>query len=177
MIPTGPTHVADTAGLNPGDEDWSIENALSATVEAIAAEARVLAFAAGPGSEVTVLREGESHWVCHPDTPNTPTNDPECSNPVARMWEDAFAVRVTPPNLTSLGFSYMLQGGSAASLEDPFATAPPPGQEWNTGGPHLMMYLPAKLLDLAKFSREPSTGGPWIMWGSTPYRHVMIPVR
>lgn len=177
MIPTGPAHVADTAGLKPGDRDWSIQNALSATVEAIAVRARVVGFSAGQGSEVIVLRVGESHWVCHPDTPITPTNDPECSNSVARMWEDALSPGLTPPNLTSIGFSYMLQGGSGASLGDPFVTVPPPGQEWNVGGPHLMMYLPAKLLDLAKFPSEPSVGGPWVMWGSTPHRHIMIPAR
>ncbi len=177
MIPTGPAHVADTTGLNPGDREWSMQNALSATVDAIAAEARVLGFAVGPRSEVTVLREGKSHWTCYPDSPITPSNDPSCNNPVARMWEDAFGAGVTPPNLTSIGFSYMLQGGSGADLEDVCATAPPPGQDWIVGGPHLMMYLTAKLLDLANFPTDPSTGGPWLMWSGTPYGHVMLPVR
>ena len=177
MIPTGPAPVADTAGLEPGGRDWSMQNALSATVEAIAAEARVVGFAVGPGSEVTVLREGKSDWTCYPASPLSPANDPACNDPVARAWEDAFGARVTPPELTSIGFGYMLQGGSAPDLANVFATAPPPGQEWKVVGPHLMMYLPAKLLDLANFPTDPSKGGPWLMWGDTPYGHVMLPVR
>lgn len=178
MITTGPAQVADTAGLKPGDRDWSMQNALSATVEAIAAEARVVGFAVGPGSEVTVLREGESDWNCYPNSPLTPANDPACLDPVARTWEDAFGARVTPPELTSVGFAYMLQGGNASpDLANVFATVPPAGQEWMVVGPHLMMYLPAKLLDLANFPTDPSTGGPWLMWGDTPYGHVMIPAR
>ena len=177
MIPTGPAQVADTAGLNPGGRDWSVQNALSATVEAIAAEARVVGFSAGQGSEVIVLRQGESDWRCHPDSPVTPANDPVCYNPVARMWVDAWGARVKPPELTSIGFGYMLQGGSAADLVNVFATVPPSGQEWMVVGPHLMMYLPAKLLDLANFPTDPSAGGPWLMWDGTVYGHVMIPIR
>jgi hypothetical protein len=32
-------------------------------------------------------------------------------------------------------------------------------------------------LDPAVFSSDPRSGGPWIMWGGTPYEHLMVPVK
>ena len=41
----------------------------------------------------------------------------------------------------------MLQGGSDASNDDPFATTPPPGEPWVATGPHVMVVGMAGKLD------------------------------
>ena len=40
---------------------------------------------------------------------------------------------------------------------------------------HLMMLLPDHSM-LDAISDDPWNGGPWVMWGDTPYAHIMIPV-
>jgi hypothetical protein len=32
-------------------------------------------------------------------------------------------------------------------------------------------------LDPSVYSTDPNSGAPWIMWGGTPYEHLMIPVK
>jgi hypothetical protein len=60
-----------------------------------------------------------------------------------------------------MGLVYMLQGGSDASNDDPFATAPKPGEKWVTTGPHVMMVGMAGLLgDLTKSPAEPRVSWP-----------------
>jgi hypothetical protein len=71
----------------------------------------------------------------------------------------------------------MLQGGGAASATDPFATEPPAGQEWLLDGPHLMVVAPMAF-DAEAFPVEGMMhGAPYLMFGGTPYEHLMIPVE
>jgi hypothetical protein len=75
-----------------------------------------------------------------------------------------------------MGLVYMLQGGSDADNDDPFATRPPPGKNWLTTGPHVMVVGMAGMLgDLPRSSVDPKK--PYIMWGGTSYEHIMMPVR
>ena len=80
------------------------------------------------------------------------------------------------PNIIAPGIGYMLQGGSTASNAEPFATKPAPGEHWMKEQPHIMVVAPGKL-DPKLFSSDPHSGGPWIMWGGTPYEHLMVPVK
>lgn len=75
-----------------------------------------------------------------------------------------------------MGLVYMLQGGSDASNDDPFATTPPPGQKWVTTGPHVMVVGMAGALDDVPRSPD-DTRKPFIMWGGTSYEHIMMPVK
>jgi hypothetical protein len=59
---------------------------------------------------------------------------------------------------------------------DPFASQPPAGAQWVTSPPHLMIF-PTGKLDPTVFSSDPRSGGPWIMWGGTPYEHLMVPAK
>ena len=69
----------------------------------------------------------------------------------------------------------MLEGGSDASNDDPFAEQPPAGQDWMTAGPHIMIF-PAGNLDEKLYGTMPGDK-PWVMFAGTPYEHLMIPVK
>jgi len=41
--------------------------------------------------------------------------------------------------------------------------------------PHIVVVSPDKTI-LEGISTKSDNGGPWVMWGGTPYAHIMIPV-
>ena len=45
-----------------------------------------------------------------------------------------------------------------------------------SGGAHGMVIVPGKL-DAKAHSSDPHSGEPWIMWGGTPYEHLMVPIK
>ena len=159
----------------PKSKQAKIRNAMSAAPKAIAKDATILDYPAKEGEQPPVLRKGTNGWTCFPDDPNSPGNDPMCLDKMGMVWFQALMTK-TEPKLTAPGISYMLQGGSDASNSDPFATQPPAGSQWVTAPPHLMIFSPGKL-DPTAFSSDPRSGGPWIMWGGTPYAHLMVPVK
>ena len=79
------------------------------------------------------------------------------------------------PRITQNGYGYMLQGGATASNDDPYAAAPKPGEDWTNEPPHIMVFSP-KVPDAATYGTA-MKGGPWVMWGGTPYAHLMVPVQ
>ena len=91
------------------------------------------------------------------------------------QWFDAL-IAGTEPNITAPGVAYMLQGGSDPSNTDPLALEPPPGEEWISTPPHVMLLFPGKL-DTTLFSTDHHYGGPYVMWAGTPYEHIMMPIR
>lgn len=148
-----------------------IENALSAGPPAIAAEAAVADF------EGNVLREGTNDYTCLPDNPDTPGNSPMCLDGDWLAWAQAWMAGEDPPAPADISFAYMLQGDFPLSNVDPAATEPTPDNEWITNsGPHVMMLVPDASM-LEGIPTDPSNGGPWVMWGDTPYAHVMIPLE
>jgi hypothetical protein len=121
-----------------------------------------------------VLREGSNGWYCLPDALGTPGPDPWCFDQTWLDWAYAFTAQ-TEPKTTVPGLAYMLQGGSDASNNDPFATEPDAGNEWMNSPAHVMLLLPGDLVE-SGFSPDYESGGPWIMWAGTPYEHIMMPV-
>jgi len=98
-----------------------------------------------------------------------------CVDKIWLQWVEAWmAKKDCKPTLPGIG--YMLQGGSTASNADPFATKPAPGEKWMKEQPHVMVIVPGKL-DPKSHSSDPHSGGPWIMWGGTPYEHLMVPIK
>jgi hypothetical protein len=75
-----------------------------------------------------------------------------------------------------VGISYMLQGdiGAGVSNSDPFHSSPKSATDYAETGPHLMIVVPRELLK--GMTDDPSSGGPYVMWGDTPYAHIMVPV-
>ena len=47
-------------------------------------------------------------------------------------------------------------------------------EDYTETGPHLMIIVPKELLQ--GITDDPSQGGPYVMWGDTPYAHIMVPV-
>ena len=79
---------------------------------------------------------------------------------------------------SNVGISYMLMGeheGSGVSNSDPFHEDPKNADDYVETGPHLMVIVPKEAL--AGLSDDPSTGGPYVMWGDTDYAHIMIPIE
>lgn len=162
------------AGVLPTDPvEAQIANAMSAAPMAIAADATILGFPT-EGAEMVVLREGTNDWTCFTDWPASPTNDPQCNDPVWTAWTIAFWAG-EEPEVTQPGIAYMLQGGDDTSNTDPFAPVPAEGQPWVTTPPHLMLLLPGGF-DASQFTTDHSSGLPYIMWEGTVYEHLMIPV-
>ena len=152
-----------------------IQNAMSAAPRTVAKDATIMDWPAKEGDEPTVLRKGTNEWTCFPDDPGTPGNDPMCLDKMWMVWAQGWMTK-REPKITTTGMAYMLQGGSTASNSDPFAKKPAPGQKWMKEQPHIMLLVPGKL-DPKLYSSNPRSGGPWIMWGGTPYEHLMVPVK
>jgi hypothetical protein len=145
---------------------------MPAAPPSVSREATVIAM---DGDKVRTLRTGKNEYTCVPDDPGSPGNDPMCLDRNAMLWLQAWMDHKDAPK-GKMGLVYMLQGGSDASNDDPFATSPPAGKTWVTTGPHVMVVGMAGMLDdLPKSPGDPKK--PFIMWGSTSYEHVMMPVR
>jgi hypothetical protein len=166
---------AAAAKATPKSKEEKIRNAMSAAPKAIAKDATILDYPAQEGGEMPVLRKGTNEWTCLPDDPKTPGNDPMCLDRMAVKWAQAWMSK-TEPKITAAGIGYMLQGGSTPSNSDPFAKKPSAGEKWMKEAPHLMIFQVVKL-DPTIYSSDPHSGGPWIMWGGTPYEHLMVPVK
>jgi hypothetical protein len=122
-----------------------------------------------------VLRQGSNGWTCLPDMPGSPQTDPWC---VDKTWEaflDAY-LNKRKPSYDQVGVAYMLMGDAEVSNSDPYASKKTTDADWVTGlGAHLMVLVP-NVKSISNFPSEWRKGGPWIMWGGTPYEHLMIPL-
>ena len=156
----------------PKGDSELIANAMSAAPAAISHDATIIAM---DGDKIKTLRQGKNEYTCVPDDPGSPGNDPMCLDRNAMLWLQAWMEHKEAPK-GKMGLVYMLQGGSDASNDDPFATAPTSGKQWVTTGPHVMVVGMAGMLDdLPKTPDNPKK--PYIMWGGTSYEHVMMPVH
>jgi len=157
-------------------KEWKIHTAMSAAPIAIAKDATIMDYPEKEGGELVVLRKGTNDWTCfwtcYPDGPG---DDPICVDKMALLWVQAWMSK-TAPKLTADGIGYMLRGGSSPSNTDPFLKKPAAGERWMREPPHIMIF-PAGKLDPKVYSSDPHWGGPWIMFGGTPYEHVMVPVK
>lgn len=150
-------------------QEERIRSAESAGPSSIAAEATIRDW------DGTILREGTNEWTCLPDRLDTDGRDPWCITGPWLEFLDAY-VNGREPQIDEVGFAYMLAGDSAVSNSDPFATEPTGEDDWVEGlGSHLMMVTPDAAL-LEGFPSDHRNGGPWVMWGGTPYAHLMIPI-
>jgi CubicO group peptidase (beta-lactamase class C family) len=152
-----------------------IANAMSAAPMAIAKDAMIIDWPVDPTlGEGKVLREGTNGWVCRPDDPASPTDDPRCLD---QNWLTLFGIAPGAEReaLNMIGFAYMLQGDSVADNNDPAVVTPPAGEEWQIDPPHLMV-ISSHPWDPAAYSTNHHAGGPWIMFGGTPAEHLMVPV-
>lgn len=150
-----------------------IANAESAGIHAVAKDATIMDWDAD-GMATVVLRQGTNGWICVPDWPASPVNDPQCSDPIWTAFMDAYAAGEDPV-IDGVGLSYMLQGGADPSATDPFAPIPAEGEPWVESPAHLMILMPGGF-DPASFPTQATPDAPYIMWAGTPYEHLMVPV-
>ncbi|MGD8384532.1 MAG: hypothetical protein PVF89_03900 [Lysobacterales bacterium] len=150
------------------DMDPLIAQARSAAPASVSDNATIVV-----GGKVVV--EGDNGWTCMPNTMPGDTA-PVCIDAVWGEMMQAMGKKA-PYKATKVGISYMLQGdtgGSGASNSDPFHPDPQSADDYVETGPHLMIIVPKNLLE--GMTDDPSTGGPYVMWGDTDYAHIMVPV-
>jgi hypothetical protein len=93
----------------------------------------------------------------------------------AAKWAQAWMGHKAPPTTTA-GVMYMLEGGTDASNTDPYAKRPTEENNWVETGPHLMIVGSKEILTGYPSGAKPDTSAPYVMWGGTPYAHLMVPV-
>ncbi|HUF49856.1 MAG TPA: hypothetical protein VMN60_03425 [Longimicrobiales bacterium] len=175
--PVSGTPAADEVAAAPTPAttpEGKVEEATAGAPASISAGARVLDWPAGDGQDFSELRAGNNGWTCLPDHPGMNGFQPMCLDGVWMEWLQAFAGG-TAPELDAVGFAYMVTAEEEGSNTDPTATAPTPDNQWHKWGPHVMVVFP-NAAALRGIPTDPQTVGPYVMWGGTPYAHVMIPV-
>ena len=149
-------------------EDAIIAHSESAAPGYISREATIML------SDGTVLREGSNGWTCLPDTMSG-DGAPICND---ATWMELLGAVGSKSDFKAsrIGISYMLQGdrGAGVSNSDPYHPDHKNANDHVETGPHLMIVVPPELME--GISDDPSMGGPWIMWGDTPYAHIMVPL-
>jgi hypothetical protein len=161
VIYTGAAVAGDTA-------DTKIKRAMSAAPSAISGEATIM------DGDGTILREGNNGWTCMPDTlPGD--NAPMCNDAEWMRMMQAVGSKADY-QANGIGISYMLQGdrGAGVSNSSPYHPDPKNADDYTETGPHLMIILPKEMLK--GITQDPNSGGPYVMWGDTPYAHIMVPV-
>jgi len=172
FLAAGGYAVAKPAGAS-GDAAI-IRSATSAAPPAVARGAAIVATNAD-GSMRTV-RPGTNGFTCMADNPQSPGPDPMCMDANAMAWAQAW-IGHRPPPADTVGFIYMLAGGTDASNVDPYSERPSAGDRWVSTGPHVMVVGSASLLRGYPAGPSPDTSRPYVMWAGTPYAHLMVPIR
>jgi hypothetical protein len=157
---------AALAGESAADK---IARAVSAAPAAVSDGATVM------DTDGTILRQGDNGWTCLPDT-MPGDHAPMCNDEV---WMKLMGMMMGGPEYTPdrIGISYMLQGepdGAGVSNSNPAHPDPKSADDYVETGPHMMIVVPKAMLE--GITRDPSGGGPYVMWGDTPFAHIMVPV-
>ncbi len=158
--------VPANAGVENANQE-KIERAMQAAPLSISKDATIMDF------DGTVLRKGTNNWICMPGT-GPGSGHPMCNDDV---WMNLLtAIKQKGDFKTDrIGISYMLAGDDNVNNEDPYDTKQDAGEIWVKEGPHLMIIVPDQKM-LQGISHDPENGGPYVMWGDTPYAHLMVPV-
>jgi hypothetical protein len=146
-----------------------IARAMSAAPAAVSAEATIM------DTDGSILREGSNGWTCLPDT-NPGDHAPMCND---KVWMQLMGMMMGGAEYVPdrIGISYMLQGepeGSGVSNSNPAHPDPQSADDYVETGPHLMIVVPKEMLE--GITDDPNVGGPYVMWGDTPFAHIMVPV-
>lgn len=122
-----------------------------------------------------VVVEGSNGWTCMPDT--LPGDGAAMCNDATWMQVMQAIGNKADFKADRIGISYMLLGdppGKGVSNSDPYHPDPSKADDYVETGPHLMIVVPKHLLQ--GITDDPQQGGPYVMWGDTPYAHIMVPV-
>lgn len=120
-----------------------------------------------------VLVKGSNNWTCLPET--LPDDGaPMCNDATWMQMMEAMA-NEAGFEATGVGISYMLQGDAGVSNSHPMHPMGKDAPDFIKEGAHLMIILPRNLLE--GITDDPHAGGPYVMWGDTPYAHIMVPLE
>lgn len=159
-----------SAGAYAGESaEQKIARAMTAAPAAVSAEATIM------DSDGAILREGSNGWTCLPDT-MPGDHAPMCNDAV---WMNLMGMMKGGPEYVPdrIGISYMLAGepdGAGVSNSNPAHPDPQSADDYVETGPHMMIVVPKAML--AGITDDPNVGGPYVMWGDTPFAHIMVPV-
>jgi len=145
-----------------------IQRAMAAAPKSLSQNATIM-------SEGKVLKQGSNGWICMPDT--MPGDKAPMCNDAQWMQMMAAVGAKAEFKANGIGISYMLKGdiGSGVSNSTPYHPDHKNAADYTETGPHLMIIVPKEMLK--GISRDPNSGGPYVMWGDTPYAHIMVPVK
>lgn len=166
-LATSPLVGADSHS-DGSDLSERIALARSAAPAAISADATIMV-------DGRVVAEGSNGWTCMPDT--MPNDGAAMCNDAT--WMNLMGAVGTQADFATdrIGISYMLQGepaGAGVSNATPYHPDTQSAEDYVETGPHLMIVVPKSMLK--GIPSDPGAGGPFVMWGDTPYAHIMIPV-
>lgn len=157
------------SGVVAADEKLQsrIDKARSAAPTAISQDATIVV-------DGKVVVQGKNGWTCMPDT-MAGDGAPMCNDATWMRMMQAVGSKADFA-ADGVGISYMLQGdvGAGVSNSTPYHPDHKNAPDYVETGPHLMILVPRELLE--GITRDPATGGPYVMWGDTPYAHIMVPV-
>lgn len=140
---------------------------LSAAQAGVAKEAGVVRVK--EDGSMQTLRESKNGFTCL-----IMMGDSMCGDANSMAFFEAMMKHENPPD--KLGITYMLRGDNGASNTDPSSMKKTADNHWVVTGPHIMVVGSAvKSLDV-QTAADPDPTKPYMMWGDTPYAHVMIPV-
>ena len=150
-----------------GDTEAMIASAESAGPPSVTAEATIKA------PDGTVLREGTNSYTCYPQQEGIGAM---CNE---QTWDDLIGALMAKEDFQAdrLSVSYMLAGEGTApgvSNSDPYHADPQAADDWVKEGPHLMIAVPDPAM-LEGLSNDP-TDPVYVMWGDTPYAHIMVKI-
>ncbi len=153
-----------------GANDAFIKEVTAAAPAHLAAGAAVARME--PNGTVTVLREGSNGFTCFiiPDG----TNMPICGDQNTLIWFEAvFSNQPSPPNKAP-GIAYMAKGGLHHETPDGEIVIKPSATTREVPEPpHWMILWPFSAAETGLPTR-PNAGGVYVMFGGTPYSHLMI---
>lgn len=178
----GDAVAADRAGgsapAGTATAEAKIASAMSAGPEAVSRDATILDWKSAADEPYPVLRKGSNGWTCFPDDPAYPGLNPGCLDTNTMTWLNAYYAGETP-RLSAPGISYWYQGSSDASMTDPFATEPAPGEDWVIDGPHITIIPAGKIpaSDYAAHGAHHGMAAPSVMWRGSLYEHIHVPIR
>ncbi len=126
-------------------------------------------------SDGKMLRKGSNGWICMPDT-MPGDKAPMCNDALWMQMMNAVGAKADF-KAKGIGISYMLKGdiGSGVSNSTPYHPDHKSADDYTETGPHLMIIVPKEMLK--GITRDPKSGGPYVMWGDTPYAHIMVPIK
>ena len=151
------------------DVDKLIAHSRSAAPKAVGSEATVVI-------NGEVVAEGSNGWTCMPEV-MAGDGAAVC---IDAVWGEMMAAVGAKAafHASGIGLSYMLLGdppGGGVSNSDPYHPNAADADDYVETGPHLMLIVPKEMLK--GITSDPSSGGPYVMWGDTDYAHLMIPVH